>query len=62
MYMSAYADDITLCISGQNDVMALKARIGQYEKASSARVNWEKSEGFSLADGETLDLQYFQEV
>ncbi len=29
-------------------MMALKASIGQYELASSAKVNWEKSEGFII--------------
>lgn len=48
VYMSAYADDITVCISGQNDVTALETGIKQYEMASSAKVNWEKSEGFII--------------
>jgi len=43
-----YANDVTVCISGQNDVTALETSIRQYEMASSARVNWEKSEGFII--------------
>ncbi len=46
--ISAYADDVTVFISDQNDVNILIEAIGQYEKASSARVNWGKSEGLII--------------
>lgn len=46
--MSAHVDDITVCILGQNDVTALETSITQYETASSAKVNWEKSERFII--------------
>jgi len=43
-----YFNDVTVCILGQNDVTALETSIRQYEMASSARVIWEKSEGFII--------------
>lgn len=46
--ISAYVDDVTVFISNQNDVNILNETIGKYEKASSARVNWGKSEGLII--------------
>lgn len=43
--VSAYADDVTVILSTQEDLNALKGCIQAYEQASTARVNWEKSEG-----------------
>ena len=42
--MSAYAYDIMVIVRDQRDVLALEKCIQFYEQASSARVNWEKSE------------------
>ncbi|KAJ4922370.1 hypothetical protein JOQ06_021785 [Pogonophryne albipinna] len=42
--VSAYADDINIIIQGHTDVQELKESLALYEKASSARVNWGKSE------------------
>ena len=42
--VSAYADDIMVIVRDQRDVRALEKCIQFYEQASSARVNWEKSE------------------
>ena len=42
--VSAYADDIMVIVRNQRDVLALEKCIQIYEQASSARVNWEKSE------------------
>lgn len=46
--LSAYADDITVFITGQEDIEILTKTIKLYEKASSAKVNWKKSEGFMI--------------
>lgn len=48
--VSAYADDITVFIKNKSDVEALKESLNVYEKASSARVNWNKSEGFIMGN------------
>ena len=42
--MSAYADDITVLVTDQGDLQALEALLRTYERASTARVTWEKSE------------------
>jgi len=44
--LSAYADDITVLIKCDKDVMNLTNALHIYEKASSAKLNWEKSEGY----------------
>ncbi|KAI4902093.1 hypothetical protein NFI96_000916 [Prochilodus magdalenae] len=45
--LSAYADDVTVLVTAQEDVEVLESSLEVYEKASSAKVNWGKSEGFS---------------
>lgn len=42
---SAYADDILVFISKQDDMHVLSNSLRQYQAASSARVNWSKCEG-----------------
>lgn len=46
--LSAYADDITVFIHGEDDVNNLKKNIELYEKASTAKVNWNKSEAYAV--------------
>lgn len=46
--LSAYADDITVFLNGQEDVNNLSKSIEVYEKASTAKVNWSKSEGYAV--------------
>lgn len=41
--MSAYVDDLTVIIRGNQDVNVVKKCLETYEKASSAKVNWGKS-------------------
>lgn len=48
--LSAYVDDITVFITGQEDITILTNTIKLYEKASSAKVNWTKSEGFIVGN------------
>lgn len=45
--LSAYADDITAFIMSQNDV-DVAGIIRKYENASSAKMNWGKSEGLII--------------
>lgn len=42
--LSAYADDITVFVNNVQDVNDLSDALNVYEKASSAKVNWDKSE------------------
>lgn len=35
-------------ITGQEDIRSLNENIKLYEKASTAKVNWEKSEGYIM--------------
>lgn len=42
--LSAYADDVTVLIRNNEDVRVLKEVLECYSKASSANVNWEKSD------------------
>ena len=42
--VSAYADDLNVFVSNQQDISNLQETLSLYAKASSARVNWEKRE------------------
>lgn len=44
--VSAYADDVTVFVSGDADVKALQQTLNEFQKASSARVNWAKCDTF----------------
>ncbi len=46
--LSAYADDVTVFINGQDDVINLTKSIEVYERASTAKVNWGKCEGYAV--------------
>ncbi|MGL5102459.1 MAG: reverse transcriptase domain-containing protein, partial [Plesiomonas sp.] len=48
--LSAYADDVTVFIRGQDDIQVLKEQLALYERASSAKVNWSKCEGLLLGE------------
>ncbi|KAF1375259.1 hypothetical protein PFLUV_G00237720 [Perca fluviatilis] len=42
--VSAYADDVNIFVCSQKDVQCLQDALSLYERATSARVNWAKSE------------------
>ncbi len=42
--LSAYADDITVFVNNTQDDKFLSDALDVYEKASSSKVNWDKSE------------------
>ncbi len=42
--LSAYADDITVMVRNSYDIQGLKEALKIYEGASSAKLNWEKTE------------------
>lgn len=42
--VSAYADDVNVFIQGKEDDLFLQESLALYKKASSAKVNWGKSE------------------
>ncbi len=42
--VSAYADDITVILRSENDVQVLTDILKSYGKASTAKVNWDKSD------------------
>ena len=44
--VSAYADDICVAISNQKGVSEVSCCLTQFELASTARVNWNKSVAF----------------
>ncbi len=44
--ITAYADDVTVFVNDNNDIKALSKVIDIYEGASSAKVNWDKTEAF----------------
>jgi len=42
MYLSAYADYMTVFVNNAGDINCLSEALSLYEKASSAKVNWAK--------------------
>ncbi|MBN3281143.1 YTX2 protein, partial [Polyodon spathula] len=44
--VSAYADDVTVFVRGDADVQALQQTLNEFQRASSARVNWAKCDTF----------------
>ena len=54
--VSAYADDIDIIIQDHTDVQELKESLALYEKASSARVNWGKSEAVLVGQWRVGDI------
>lgn len=48
--VSAYADDVNIFISNQDDVNELSESLNMYEKASSAKVNWDISEALLVGN------------
>lgn len=48
--LSAYADDVTVFITGQTDIQILEQKLALYEQASSAKVNWSKCDGLILGE------------
>ncbi len=46
--MSAYADDVNVIVKGQRDVQEIEGSLALYQKAASAKVNWEKSEACAV--------------
>ena len=53
--VSAYADDVNIFVSSQGDVQCLQDTLSLYEKASSARVNWAKSEALLVGQWRDQD-------
>lgn len=47
----AYADDITVFVNHNEDIKKLSVVLN-YEKASTARLNWHKSEAFWVGQGQ----------
>lgn len=50
--LSAYADDVTVIIRSNEDVCNLETALEIYQKASSARINWQKSTSLLLGKWE----------
>ncbi|KAF7645430.1 hypothetical protein LDENG_00204210 [Lucifuga dentata] len=50
LFLSAYAVDLNIFIRNEEDVRAMEFCLRAYQKASSARVNWEKSEALLCGD------------
>uniref|UniRef100_A0A8D3BRM1 Reverse transcriptase domain-containing protein n=1 Tax=Scophthalmus maximus TaxID=52904 RepID=A0A8D3BRM1_SCOMX len=49
--LSVYADDVNILVSNQQDVQNVQDTLSLYERASSARVNWAKSEALWVGQG-----------
>ncbi|KAI4885436.1 hypothetical protein NFI96_003951 [Prochilodus magdalenae] len=57
--VSAYADDLTVVIRGEQDVESLKEALHVYSRATSAKLNWAKTEALwcgSQSTGHMLPL------
>jgi len=54
--LSAYADDITVFVKNTQDVEVLSDTLSVYEKASTAKVNWDKSEALWVGQGTSENL------
>ena len=46
--VSAFADDITVFVSRRLDIKAVKKAVGEYERITGAKANFDKSEGLRL--------------
>ena len=46
--VSAFADDITVCVSRRLDIKAVKEAVVEYERIAGAKVNFDKSESLQL--------------
>ncbi len=46
--LSAYADDVIILVNKQEDIHVLSKLIEEFEKWSSAKVNWKKSDALLL--------------
>lgn len=42
LYLSAYADDVMVAVTGKDDVKGMEMVVERYGKLSSAKVNWSK--------------------
>ena len=54
--VSAFADDITVFISGRLDIKAVKKAVSEYERIAGAKVNFDKSERLRLGAWRALPL------
>lgn len=54
--LSAYADDITVIVQQQEDILNLKESLKVYERALSARLNWDKTEAVWYGSTENMNL------
>lgn len=48
MVLPAYADDVVVLIRNQKDVNRLETITQKFSVVSSARLNWDKSEGLAV--------------
>ncbi len=48
LVVSAYADDINIFVKNENDIHTITKALKCYEKASSSKVNWDKSEALKV--------------
>ena len=48
--LTAYADDVTVFLQSQEDVQVLSQALQTYQRAASAKVNWEKCSSLLIGD------------
>jgi hypothetical protein len=58
----AYADDVTIFVTSPSDIQLMKEAITDYQEASGARINFEKSKVMTMGDWDTstdiIGIQY----
>ena len=48
--LTAHADDVTVILQLQEDVKVLSQVLQTYQRAASAKINWEKCSSFLIGD------------
>lgn len=56
-FLSAYADDLVVFVKTQKDVDVLIDTVFEFERISSAKVNWNKSEALLCGKWENMALK-----
>lgn len=54
MKLTAYADDVTDIIKNTDNVTKLISCLNKFQKATSARINWDKCASLLLGDWEDI--------
>jgi hypothetical protein len=62
----AYADDVTILVTSQNEMKMIKETINCYEETSGAKINLEKSKALTKGDwdktNDILGIKYYDNI